>query len=96
MGYTVEFDNVLFDEGVREGFTAIGPISVDIGLGITSAQLKNLKDVKAAMAAKARDMGGNCICDFTYGQRSSGLLASIFSRDDTRWYGHGTVGRVAR
>lgn len=94
MGFTTTFNGILFDEGERADFQPLGRVEVDIGGVITSAQLKSLADVKSAMAVRAKTMGGNCICCFTYGQRSSGFLASLFSRDDVYWYGTGIVGTV--
>jgi len=36
------------------------------------------------------ERGGNCICDFTYGQRST-MMSSLFTRDGVFWYGAGVI-----
>lgn len=89
--YQSTTDGVRFIEGVAPNARLIGPIRVDIGGVIRSAQLKNLDDVKRIMAAQAKSRGGNAIVEFRYGQRSVGFWASLFQRDDVSWYGEGQI-----
>ena len=89
--YATTFDGIRFVEGRPSGVRALGPIKVEIGGVLRSAQLKTLDDVKRVMAQRARAAGGNAIIDFKYGQRSVGFLASIFQRDDVNWYGTGQI-----
>ena len=87
--YTVDFEGIRFVEGMPPGARALCPVDVRIGGVTQSAQLKTLDDVKRLMVARVRAVGGNAVIDFKYGQRSVGMLASIFSRDDVAWYGTG-------
>jgi hypothetical protein len=92
--YESTFDGIRFVEGTPPGAETLGLVSVEIGGVFTSSQLKSLDDVKRLMAGMARERGATAIVDFTYGQRSVGLLASIFSRDDVAWYGRGIAARI--
>lgn len=88
------FDGVRFFEGRPANARAIEPVRVNLGGMVTSSQLKSLDDVKREMARLATARGGNAIIEFKYGQRSVGFLASLFSRDDVRWYGEGQIASV--
>lgn len=92
--YVSVFDGITFIEGMPDGATLVGAIEVSIDGILSSAQLKTLDDVKQIMADRARASGGNAIVNFKYGQRSVGLLASLFQRDDVSWYGSGTIARI--
>jgi hypothetical protein len=92
--YTSVFDGIKFIEGCPSSTKIIKPIRVEIGGILTSAQLKNLDDVKKLLAAEARASGGNAVVDFKYGQRSVGFWTSLFDRDDVNWYGEGKVAVV--
>lgn len=93
--YETVFDGVRFFEGRPAGARGIEPVRVEIGGMIRSAQLKNLDDVKAAMADRVRGRGGNAVIDFKYGQKSVGFLRSLFQRDDVNWYGEGVIAFVS-
>lgn len=85
-------DGIAFYEGRPAQYETLGRIDTEIGGIIFShSQSKTLKDVKEAMARSARGMGGNCIIDFKYGQKSVGWLRSLVQLDDVNWYGSGTV-----
>jgi hypothetical protein len=71
--YETVFEGIRFIEGRPEGARVIAPVRVELGGVIRSAQLKNLDDVKRAMAGRARARGGNEVIDFKYGQRSVGF-----------------------
>jgi hypothetical protein len=92
--YTTIFEGVKFVEGLPASASIIKPIRVEIGGVLTSAQLKNLDDVKRLMANQARAAGGNAIVDFKYGQRSVGFWRSLIDLDDVYWYGEGNVALV--
>lgn len=83
MAYTTVYENIVFIEGYNEYAKVIGSISSDLSFKF-GAQLKNLNDVKSDLANKARSLGGNCVVDFVYGQKSR-LLAI----DDVAFYGKG-------
>jgi hypothetical protein len=89
--YTTTFEGIKFVEGCPPSAKVIKPIRVAIGGVLTSAQLKNLDDVKRLMAERARAEGGNAVVDFRYGQRSVGFWRSLIDRDDVHWYGEGKV-----
>lgn len=89
--YTTTADGITFVEGRPAGATIIGPVHVEIGGILTSAQLKNLDDVKKIMAERARSAGGNAIVDFKYGQKSVGFWKSLIDRDDVQWFGEGQI-----
>jgi hypothetical protein len=85
------FEGIKFVEGCPPSARIIKPIRVEIGGVLTSAQLKNLDDVKRLMVDQARAAGGNAVIDFKYGQRSVGFLRSLIDRDDVHWYGDGKI-----
>jgi uncharacterized protein YbjQ (UPF0145 family) len=65
-----------------------------IGGVLKSAQLSTLDDVKRVLAAQAKQLGANAVVDFQYGQKSVGIFASLFSRDDVNWHGSGVAAVV--
>ena len=89
--YTTTFEGIKFVEGCPPSAKIIKPIRVEIGGVLTSAQLKNLDDVKRLMAKETRESGGNTVVDFKYGQRSVGFWRSLIDRDDVHWYGEGKI-----
>jgi hypothetical protein len=93
--YETIFEDIRFIEGRPAGARAIAPVRVELGGVIRSAQLKNLDDVKRIMAERVRVGGGNAVIDFKYGQRSVGILRSLFQRDDVNWYGEGVIAFVS-
>jgi hypothetical protein len=89
--YTTVLDGITFVERCPRFAKVIKPIRVEIGGILTSAQSKNLDDLKRLMAQQVRAAGGNAVIDFKYGQRSVGFWASKFDRDDVQWYGEGKI-----
>ena len=85
MAYTTLYDDIVFIEGSNQDATILGDVKCDLSFKI-GAQLKNLNDVKRDMASKAKVLGGNCILNFTYGQKSRWLAI-----DDVAFYGNGKV-----
>ena len=94
MHMTME-DGIAFYEGTPDGCEPIEQVSIEIGGVVTQAQLKTLKDVKSALAARALRAGGNAVVDFQYGQKSVGFFRSLLQLDDVNWYGSGTIARIA-
>ena len=93
--YQSEYQGVLFIEGTPDEFEALGPVQVSIdGFGLTQAQLMTLDDVKDLMLSKVRELGGNAVVDFKYGQKSVGFWKSLMSLDDVAWYGTGTIAKI--
>mgnify|MGYP001440450791 FL=1 len=88
-----EYQGVLFFEDAPDDYISGEPISTEIGGVFRNAQLANLNDVKMQLASECKSRGFNAIIKFKYGQKSSGILASIFSRDDVKWYGTGLLAR---
>lgn len=83
MAYTTLYDNIVFIEGNNKEASILGDVKCDLSFKV-GAQLKNLNDVKRDMAIKVKALGGNCILNFTYGQKSRWLAI-----DDVAFYGNG-------
>jgi uncharacterized protein YbjQ (UPF0145 family) len=88
------YDGVAFYESRPTTASCIQKIEAKIGGVLTSAQLSTLDDVKRVLASQAKQLGANSVVDFQYGQKSVGILASLFSRDDVNWHGTGTAAIV--
>lgn len=86
--YVSEFDGVLFVEGSVPGTKVIDHLNVKLNGAFSQAQLKTLDDVKRALVKKLRELGGNAILNFKYGQRSS-FWVTLVGIDDVGWYGSG-------
>ena len=88
-GYPTLFNGFIFIEGPTEDGERISMVRADLSFKI-GAQLKNLNHVKADLAAKASYFGCNCVCDFTYGQKSRWLAI-----DDVAYFGSGVAVRLS-
>lgn len=86
-----EYDGIYFVEGIPPEARIIGNISTVLDGAFRNAQLKNLDDVKKAMAEQVRSYGGNAVVDFKYGQHSTGFWQSLFSLDNVCWKGEGKI-----
>lgn len=89
MYYSV-LDGILFIEGPHPQARPIRDISVKIHGFAGQAQLKTLDHVKKQMLPKIAKLGGNCLIDFKYGQKST-FWTALVSLDDVSWYSSGTV-----
>jgi hypothetical protein len=87
-------DGIAFYEGCPAEATRLQNVEARIGGVLKSAQLSTLDDVKRALATQAKQFGANAVVDFRYGQKSVGILASLFSRDDVNWHGNGVAAVV--
>ena len=94
MYYSI-LDGILFIEGPHPQARLIQEISVKIHGLASQAQLKTLDHVKKKMLPRIKALGGNCIVDFKYGQKST-LWTTLVGVDDVSWYGSGTVARLTR
>lgn len=74
---------MIFVEGTVPDARMLDKVSCDLSFKFGS-QLKNLNDVKKALAVKARDLGANAVLDFKYGQKSRWLAI-----DDVAYFGSG-------
>lgn len=88
-------NGVAFYEGRPVSAKCLQKIEAKIGGVLRSSQLSTLDDVKRVLAAQATQLGANAVVDFQYGQKSVGIFASIFSRDDVNWHGSGTAAIVS-
>jgi len=80
-------DGVFFTEGKElEGQRVIGQVDWK-----ASGQNQDLRYVKANLAKKVRDAGGNALVQFTYGQKGRHWFNSGGLVDSENWYGAGTV-----
>lgn len=85
MAYKSIYDEVIFIEGEDNRVNVKG--TVKYVYGSIGSQLKGLDSVKASLSSQAKSKKCNCIVEFKYGQKSS-----LFSLDDTKWYGDGKCG----
>ena len=92
MSYKSMMDGIIFIEGNYNCVNELGPVKYTKD-NIFNSQLKNLDYVKEQLAYKAHKMGANAIINFTYGQKSRGLLGSLFliNDDNIEWYADGTA-----
>src|SRR5690606_15109182 len=86
-------DGIIFCETEFLHAVAVQQVQQVIHGFFSQAQLKNLGDVKAALAKNARMLDCNCVMHFTYGQKS-GCLTWFLGLDDVSWYGAGIASRV--
>ena len=82
-GYVSFFEDILFVEGNVTGANMLGSVQVDLSFKI-GAHFKNLNDVKLDLVRQCRQFGGNCVCQFKYGQKSRWLAI-----DDVAFFGSG-------
>lgn len=81
------YKDVIFIEGTHSKAKAIKSTSIELmGIG---AQLRNLRDVKERLYHEVKVNKGNCLMDFSYGQKQR-LLAF----DDVAFYGGGTIAEL--
>lgn len=85
--YVSVFDGIVFIEGRHPSAKLLRPVVARVD-GFF-AQLRSLDDVKLGLAAQVKRSGGNCLVDFTYGQKSS-----FFSWDHVKWTGGGVAAFV--
>jgi uncharacterized protein YbjQ (UPF0145 family) len=81
--FTVQ-DGVVFCESTLEGKVLLGIKEVG------ATQNTTLLEVKKRMAAKAKNLGGNAIINFTYAQKAD-RIKNIFKFDSERLTCTGTV-----
>ncbi len=56
-----------------------------------SGQNQDLRYVKAQLAMRVRDAGGNALVQFEYGQKGRNWLGSVGLVDSENWYGSGVA-----
>jgi hypothetical protein len=80
-------DGVFFTEASElAGQRVIGEVSWK-----AAGQNQDLRYVKAELAKKVRDMGGNALVRFEYGQRGRHWLGSVGIVDSENWFGSGVA-----
>lgn len=85
--FVTTYKDILFIEGTHQEAQILGQADIELmGIG---AQLRNLRDVKERLYLKVKELGGNCLTGFEYGQKQR-LLAF----DDIAFYGRGLVARL--
>ena len=82
MAYVTVHRGIVFIEGDHP--RAQKRYSAQTRVGGFGAQLRNLNDLKDAMAQNAINCGCNCVVNFTYGQRSK-----LIAIDDVAYIGDG-------
>ena len=88
MAFTCVYEDMIISEGSLEKAQSLGAIEVDLSFAF-GAQLKSLRDVKSELVRQARNLGGNAIDNFTYGQKHRWLAI-----DDVAFWGKGTAVRL--
>lgn len=84
-------DGVFFTEAKEiAGQRVVGEVSWK-----ASGQNQDLRYVKAQLAKRVRDMGGNALVQFTYGQKGRNWLMSGGLVDSENWYGAGIAVSIA-
>ena len=82
MALVTVYQGVVFIEGDHP--RAIKKYTAETRVSGFGAQLRNLNDLKAQMAATALANGCNCVVNFTYGQKSK-----LIAIDDVAYVGNG-------
>ena len=92
MAYKSIYKNIIFIEGHEDYVKNLGTIEYKKG-GFFNNQLKNLDNVKEQLAYKAKQLGGNAVVNFKYGQKNKSWFRSLLLSidDDINWYGYGEV-----
>lgn len=92
MAYKSLFDGVIFIEGSEYCGRVLGNVEYEKD-SFYNNQLKNLDNVKAQLAHKAKQMGANVIADFKYGQKNTSWFRSFLLAfdDNINWYGSGVA-----
>ncbi|MDR0248106.1 MAG: hypothetical protein LBI44_00360 [Oscillospiraceae bacterium] len=88
-GYPTVFNGVIFIETPIVEGQRISAVSADLSFKF-GAQLKNLNDVKSDLARQATSLDCNCVCEFTYGQKSRWLAI-----DDVAYFGGGVAAKLS-
>lgn len=85
--FVTTYKDVVFVEGTHIKAEQIKKVDIEImGIG---AQLRNLKDVKDHLYLKIKESGGNCLVEFTYGQKQR-----LWAIDNIAFYGSGVVAKL--
>jgi len=84
-GYVSIFEGIIFVEGDAPEARYISEVKVDLSFKL-GAHMKNLNDVKHGLAENCKTFGGNCVCQFKYGQKSRWLAI-----DDVAYFGSGVA-----
>ena len=92
MAYKSVFNGIIFIEGNEECIKKLGPVQYKREK-FYNTQLSNIDNVKNQLAEKAKQMGGNAIIDFKYGQKNVSWFKSMLLAldDNVVWFGTGTV-----
>lgn len=95
MAYKSLFEGVIFIEGAEHSGRVLGNVEYKKD-SFYNNQLKNLSNVKAQLAEKAKKLGANTIANFKYGQKNTSLFRSMLLAldDNVNWYGSGTAIRL--
>ena len=92
MAYKTLHNGIIFIEGHEDYLKSLGKV-VYKKEGFYNNQLKNLDNVKEQLSMKARELGGNAIINFKYGQKNTTWFKSalLLFDDNVNWYGDGEI-----
>ena len=91
--YFSEYEGVFYIEGNPPDVIKIKVVDYKLNLFFGQAHLKTLDDIKDKLNLQVKELGGNCVYDFKYGQTSS-WWKSIFGLDDIHWFATGVIGFI--
>ena len=96
MAYKTIFNEVIFIEGHEPFEKHLGTVTYKKE-GLYNNQLKNLDNVKAQLAEKAKKLGANAIINFKYGQKNTSWFRSLLLSldDNVNWYGDGEAVKIS-
>ena len=92
MPYKSVYNDVIFIEGNSEFVKSLGQVEYKKDK-LYNNQLQNIDNVKEQLSRKAKELGGNAIINFKYGQKSTTWFRSMLLAfdDNVNWFGNGEV-----
>ncbi len=92
MAYKTIYKDIIFIEGEFEHSKKLGPVEYKKDKFYNN-QLQNLDNVKEQLSNKAKELGGNAIINFKYGQKNTTWFRSMLLAfdDNVNWFGTGEV-----
>ena len=91
--YSSDFKGVKYIEGTPENVRFIKDFNSEINQWFGQSQLKNLNDLKLKINVEVESNKGNCVYDFSYGQKST-FWKGLLGLDDVHWYASGKIGYI--
>ncbi len=92
MKYKSLYNGIIFIEGHDDSCRVMGNVEYKKDT-LCNNQLKNLDNIKAQLAEKAKQLGANAVMDFKYGQKNISWIRSLLCAfdDNINWYASGVA-----